>query len=177
MPAPKAHLPLDDLAPDDLSRQLRTEEGGFLKRRRGVLACSLAAAGAMGVISLYQVGLIRHLPEPPLPRLDADKVDAAGEAYGWLSTPDAVLGLASYATTAVLAAVGGRDRGRRRPWMPLALAAKAGADALAAAKLTRDQWTKHRAFCAWCLTAAGATFTSAALAWPEARDALRRLRG
>ncbi len=38
------------------------------------------------------MGIIEHLPEPPLPYFDADKVDAAAEAYAKLSTPDAVIG-------------------------------------------------------------------------------------
>lgn len=170
------HLALDELSPKQLSRQLRTQSGGFLSERRAVLGCSLVAAGSMAVISLYQLGIIRHLPEPPLPYFNADKVDASEEAYGWLSTPDGPLGLLSYAATAVLAAVGGRDRASRHPWMALALAAKAGTDAAAAAKLTVDQWTHHRAFCSWCLLAAGATFTSLAYTLPEARAAVRTLR-
>jgi uncharacterized membrane protein len=169
-------LSLDAVSPSDLSRQLRRGTGAFLRQRRGILGCSLAAAGAMGLIALYQMGLLRHLPEPPLPHFDADKVDASGEAYAWLSTPDGVLGLANYAVTAVLAAAGGRDRARRRPWLPLALAAKTGADALQAGRLSIDQWTQHRAFCFWCLGAAAATFAAAALAVPEARAALHTLR-
>ncbi len=50
-------------------------------------------------------------------------------------------------------------------------------DALGAGKLTVDQWTKHRAFCLWCLLAAGATFASVPLVLPEARAALRHPRG
>jgi hypothetical protein len=41
-----------------------------------------------------------------------------------------------------------------------------------AAKLTVDQWTKHRAFCFWCLTAATATFITLPLTWREARATL-----
>lgn len=167
-------VPLDDVPPDVLSRQLREGSGGFLQQRRRVLGGSLVAAAAMGVIALYQTGVIDHLPEPPLPFLDADEVDASEEAYQWLSTPDAVLGLANYAGTAVLAAMGGEDRVERRPWLPLALAAKAGLDAAQALNLSVDQWTRHRAFCTWCLLAAGASVTTAVLAWPEARTALQR---
>ena len=58
----------------------------------------------------------------------------------------------------ILAAMGGEDRAGQRPWLPLALAGKVALDALGAGKLTIDQWTKHRAFCLWCLLAAGATF-------------------
>lgn len=168
---------LSPRSPKALSRALRTGTSDALKKRRGVLALSLTAAGSMGLISLYQMGVIEHLPEPPLPFLDADKVDASEEAYAYFSAPDGVLGLASYAATAVLAAIGGPDRARTMPWLPLLAAVKTGADAAQAARLTRDQWTEHRAFCSWCLLAAAATFATVPLVIPEARDALRRLRG
>ncbi len=32
------------------------------------------------VVSLYQTGVISHLPDPPLPVFDADKVDASDYA-------------------------------------------------------------------------------------------------
>ena len=159
-----------------LSQQLRKGRNRTLARRRSVVALSLVSIGAMGVISLYQMGLIRHLPEPPLPRLNADKVDAAPEAYKILATPDAVLGLASYATTATLAAMGGEDRAARTPWIPLAFAAKVGLDAAQALKLTWDQWAKHKAFCSWCLLAAGATLATVPLVIPETKEALGHLR-
>lgn len=167
---------VDGLPPATLSRQLRTERGGFLRMRRGIVASSLAAAGAMGVVSLFQTGLLRRLPDLPGRLFDAERVDASEEAYAWFSTPDGLLGLASYAGTAVLAAMGGRDRARRVPWVPLVLAGKAGLDAVQAANLSVDQWTKHRAFCVWCLAAAGASFATAALAVPEARAAWQILR-
>ena len=53
------------------------------------------SAACMGVIALYQIGATKHVPEPPLPLLDADKVDASEEAYEKLSVGEAidVLGL------------------------------------------------------------------------------------
>ncbi|HWH70532.1 MAG TPA: vitamin K epoxide reductase family protein, partial [Candidatus Sulfotelmatobacter sp.] len=159
----------------ELSHQLRCESGAFLAQRRGILVLSLLATGAMGLIALYQMGVIKHLPEPPLPRLDADTIDASPEAYERLSTPDATLGAASYATTMVLAAMGSKDRARRQPWIPLALAGKVTFDVLQALRMTRVQWTKYRAFCFWCLVSAAATFASAPLVFGETREALRRL--
>ena len=135
------------MTPEALSRELRSGSGGFLPQRRAAVARSLLAAGAMMPIALYQTGIIPHLPGPPLPRLDADKVDAAGEAYVVLTTPDAILGVGSFAVTAALAAAGGKHRVDARPWLPLTLAAKMAVDAAFAAKLTLDQWTHHRAFC------------------------------
>ena len=163
------------IPPSMLSRQLRRSRSPRLRRRRGIVGLGLLAAGSMGVITLYQMGLIRHLPEPPLPGFDGDRVDASDEAYSHFEMPDAPIGLLSYAVTIALAASGSADRSRTRPWLPIALAAKAAIDALQAGKLTWDQWAKHRAFCSWCLLAAGATFAALPLTIPEARDAIDRL--
>lgn len=159
-----------------LSRTLREADGGHLRNRRRVAGLSLAAIGSMGVIAAYQLGLIEHLPDPPLPVFDADEVDAAPQAYQYLKMPDGVIGLASYAVTLGLAASGGEDRARTAPLIPIALAGKAAVDAANAAKLSVDQWTQHRAFCGWCLLAAGATFAALPFTLPEAGAALRRLR-
>ncbi|MGI8765750.1 MAG: vitamin K epoxide reductase family protein [Gemmatimonadaceae bacterium] len=146
-----------------------------MERRRKVVGLSLVAAAAMGLIAAYQTGIIKHLPEPPLPLLDADKVDASSEAYAKLSVPDGILGLGSYAVTMGLAAMGGSNRAKKAPWIPLALAAKVAADSVNAGKLTVDQWTKHRAFCSYCLLSAAVTFAMVPLVLPEARTALRQI--
>jgi len=156
-----------------LSRELRTESSPDLRRRRGVVALSLTASAAMGLIALYQTGIIKQIPEPPLPLLNAEKVNGSAQAYRKFAAPDAVLGLGSYAATMTLASIGGKDRVHEMPLLPLALAAKVAFDVANAAKLTVDQWTKHRAFCIWCLIAASATFAMAPLVVPEAIAAAR----
>lgn len=158
-----------------LSSYLREGTDAALRRRRAVVALSAVSITSMIVITLYQTGLIPHLPEPPLPNMDADKVDASPEAYAILRTPDAALGAASYAATLVLAAMEGKQRASETPLIPLMLAAKATGDAVMAAKLSVDQWTKHKAFCFWCLTAAAATFATVPLVLPEARVAWKTL--
>lgn len=164
------------MKPAKLSHELRTGDGEYLEARRKVLGLALGAAGCMGVISLYQMGMIGHLPEPPLPHLDADLVDASSEAYADLDAPDAVLGFASYAATMALAAMGGPERARTLPWLPLAMAGKVAIDAVQAGRLSVEQWTNHRAFCSWCLTAAGLTFAAVPAVLPEARAAWSQLR-
>jgi hypothetical protein len=160
----------------ELSRLLRHGSGRFLIHRRGIIGLALTAASSMGLITLYQTGLIRHLPEPPLARLDSDKITASKEAYALVSTPDAALGLLSYATTMTLAAMGGPDRARARPALPLLLLAKVGLDTWQAGRRTVHQWTRHRALCSYCLVAAGATLAMVPLVLPEASCALQTLR-
>lgn len=159
-----------------VSDDLRRATTPHLRRRWRQTALTLGAAGAMGVVALYQTGILRHLPDPPLPGLDSDKVDASGEAYESLKTPDATLGLASYGATLALIGMGGADRARQQPLIPLLAAAKVAADGVGAAWLTAEQITKHRALCFYCLLASAAVWAALPQALPEARDAWRTLR-
>jgi len=159
-----------------VSDALRRGADAFLSRRRRTAALCLASIGSLGVVAAFQNGLIRHLPEPPLPGLDADRVDASGEAYQYLKTPDAALGMASTAVTLILAGMGDADRHQRRRWIPLALAAKALLDASFGLFLTAEQATKHRKFCSFCLLAALANLAAVPQTWPEARAAWRNRR-
>ncbi len=162
--------------PEELSQQLRNGTGAYMAQRRGIVSLSLVAIGSMSLITLYQMGVIKHLPEPPLPYLDADKVDASAEAYSRFSTPDGILGVGNYAVTMGLAAMGGQERSRNQPWIPLVLAAKVGFDVSQAIRLFFDQKTKQRAFCSWCLLAAGTTLAIVPLTIPETLAAIRELR-
>ena len=163
------------MRPEELSRQLRRGSGGYLALRRGVVGLSLAAAGSLGLVTLYQTGLIKHVPEPPFPYLDADAVDAAPEAYTRLSIPDGVLGIGNHTLTMALAAAGGEDRAATQPWLPLTLAAKVAFDAFVAYETTVEQWEAHRAFCLWCLISAGASVATVPLVLPESWAALREV--
>ncbi len=169
-------LRLSESEAQDFSLELRTDGSKSTRHRRAIAGLSMLGGASLGLIALYQMGIIKRLPEPNLPFLKAEKVDASPEAYEWLFTPDAVLGIASYGATMVLVAMGGKDRAKKQPYIPIALAAKTALDAFNAARLTRDQWTRHRAFCIWCLIAAGATFAAVPFVVPETLEALRNLR-
>ncbi len=97
-------------AAEALSDALRRGEGDFLAERRRTALLQTAAAAALAVVGLYQFGVLRSVPELPLPGLDADRVDASGEAYVLLRTPDSTLGVASAGVSLVLAGMGGAKR-------------------------------------------------------------------
>ena len=164
-------------AAERVSDDLRRGTGSFLEQRRRVAGLTSLATAALGVVALYQFGLVRRVPEPSLPFLGADAVDASGEAYQQLKTPDAALGLLSAGITLVLAGMGDRDRARTSPWGPVALAAKSAADAGGGLYLLAEQITKHRKICSWCTVAALAQLATLPLALPEARAAVRHLVG
>lgn len=166
---------MSDLAARALSRELRESNAPFVRDRRWTVGLSLAAMGSLAVVSLYQMGIIRRVPEPPLPYLDADAVDAAPEAYATLAMPDGILGLLSYAATAALAAAGSSDRAKHHPILPLGLASKVAFDTAISGKLTMDQWTQHRAWCLWCLAASAATLATVPRVIPETRKAAEQV--
>ena len=160
----------------ELSSELRYGDHPYLRSRRVIFGLCSAAAATLGVIALYQMGILKHLPKAPLPMMDAEKINSSPEAYSKLSTPDAALGVASYAVTMVLAAMGPSDRAQRYPLVPLAMAGKLGLDALNAGRLAVNERRKHRSLCSWCLVAVGATFAAAPFAIGEAREAWNELR-
>jgi uncharacterized membrane protein len=127
--------------------------------------------------TLYQTGIIRRLPDPPLPGIDSNKVDASDYAYKRMQTPDGLIMLANYAATACLAGAGGKDRARSHPLLPIATALKTLADSALAVKLAREEWGDNRALCAYCQVATACSLASAVLALPEAAEAVRNLLG
>lgn len=163
-------------AAEAVSDDLRRGAGELLDRRRRLARLSLTSIAAFSGVAAYQTGVLRHIPEPPIGLLDADAVDASGEAYQRLKTSDAALGVASSAVTLALIAMGDARRAKERPWVPLAMAAKVGLDALGGIYLTAEQATKHRRFCGWCLVASVSYVAMVPQVLPEARVALRRLR-
>lgn len=167
--------PVSRPSPRQLSRQLRTENDPRLRRRRWIVGLSYLGATMGQIVGLYQVGVLRRLPDPPVDVFDSSGVDASDYAYRRMQTPDGLMMVATYAVTALLAGAGGRDRARTDPWLPIALAAKALYDAGVTVKLGREEWADNRALCAYCQTATAASFASAALSLPEAVEALRGL--
>ncbi len=159
-----------------VSDALRRQQSSHLTARRRVALLQTVATAALSVVGLYQFGLLRRVPEPSLPGLGADAVDASGEAYALLHTPDSTLGIASAGVSLVLAGMGGPRRATEHPLIPLALFAKSLADAVGGLYLTAEQLTKHKKVCSWCTVSAAALVATVPAAWPEARDALRAVR-
>ena len=161
----------------ELSRDLRGGAGDFLRHRRVAASLTLVGMASLAAISLYQMGIYKRLLEPSIPVLDAEKVNGSAEAYGILNTPDAVLGLGSYAATLGLIAMGGPNRAQSQPWIPLALAAKSSLDSFQAGALTGKSWLKFRAFSLYSLVTALCTFLVLPVVLPEARAAWKEMKG
>jgi hypothetical protein len=57
-----------------LQRQLQHEEDGDLERRRAIVGVSFCWNGRDECLSAFQIGLVKHLPDPPVRGFDSDKV-------------------------------------------------------------------------------------------------------
>ena len=162
-------------SPAQLSDELRNATSPDLRRRRWIVGLSLLGSTIGQIVALYQVGIVRHLPDPPGRLFDSTRVNASTYAYKRLQMPDAVLMIGTYAATAALAAAGGKDRAERAPLLPVALAAKTLFDVATNLTLAREEWQENRALCAYCQTASLLSLASAMLAMPEAARGLRTL--
>ena len=163
-------------AAEAVSDALRRGSDPFLDGRRRTAVLQTAAAGTLAVVGLYQFGVLRSVPELPLPGLASDRVDASGEAYLMLHTPDAALGIASAGVSLVLAGMGSAERYEEQPWIPLALLGKSLVDAAGSGYLFAEQVTKHKRLCSWCTVSAGLLLATVPAVLPEARAAWKAWR-
>jgi len=161
--------------PSELSRELRLYRSPDLHRRRWLVGLSLAGVAIGQIVGLYQTGILRRLPDPPVGPFDSNKVNASDYAYKRLQVPDAFLMIGTYAVTAALAAAGSEDRAREAPWLPVAAAAKTAYDVATNLRLAREEWQGNKALCAYCQTATLISVASAVLAMPEAVRGVRQM--
>ncbi len=166
---------MQSLTPNQLGQDLREGSSEFLKRRRGIVGLSLFSCSVLGAVALYQIGIVKTLPEPRGRAFNVKKVNGSGQAYAMFAIPDAFLGLVSYSVTACLAGLGSEKRWQTHPLMPIGMGLKLLADATFAGKLTVDECTKFRAFSLWSVLAAAATMTALPFAFPEVKAAVLKL--
>jgi uncharacterized membrane protein len=159
-----------------LRHELQETENDDLKLRRGVIGLSLLGMAAMTAVSLLQTGIVKHLPDPPFESFDSDKINSSDTAYKF-GVPDGAVSLSDLAFNIPLAAYGGADRARRQPWVPLLAAGKAMVAAVAASWYFYQMPAKEKKWCGYCIVGALCNFGILALTLPEARKAIKALRG
>lgn len=157
--------------PAEVRGSLRRDDDEGIRRRRAVVGWSLVGMTAMGIVSLLQTGIVKHLPDPPFPRFDSDKANLSDAAFK-AGTPDGTIALASLAANIPIAAFGGSDRAAQRPWISLVAAAKAAIDAAGAGAYFYRMASKKDPWCAYCIVGALSNFAVLGLTASEARNAV-----
>jgi uncharacterized membrane protein len=120
-----------------------------------VSACC-AALATLAPVAFYQTGLISHLPDPPLPIFQSERIVSSKAAHP-IGVPDSLLGLANFGATLALILLA-----RRSPLSRRLLGAKLSVDAVAAAFNVGRQVVRFRALCFWCT---GTSLATAAMVW------------
>ena len=160
---------------DAIRAALRAPDGDrSLRRRRWLTA--LAAAGLVdaGIMALYQMGVIRRLPDPPLPHFDSGAVIGSRAAYA-LGAPDATLNVLQLAATMVLAGAGGTRASGRSPWHGLILGLTTLGGAVGAAAYLYNMIARQKRGCVYCLPAEAISFAMLPLGLGELREAVGAL--
>lgn len=122
-------------------------------RRRHLAAFfSLFGCASMIPVSLLQLGVVKRLPDLPLPGFNSQKVNLSPEAFP-AGIPDGPLALAAFAANLPLLGLSRHSRSAL-----ISLRAKASVDGLIAARYVYLMPAKEKAWCIYCLTAASASF-------------------
>ncbi len=106
-------------------------------------ACCTALATLVPV-SLYQAGVLGHLPDPPCSLFDSQRITTSKAAHPF-GIPDGPLGLASFGATLALILLA-----KRHPNAKKILGAKLTLDASAAAFNACRQVISFGKLCSWC---------------------------
>ena len=82
--------------------KIRNDSSEATSYRRQLAALSALGLADFSLISLFQLGYIRHMPDFPGEVFDTEKVNSSKDAV-LLGMPDGVISLGSYAATMLLA--------------------------------------------------------------------------
>jgi len=156
-----------------LGLELREDRSAEMQRRRWVVGLSMLGVTLAQLMALQQTGVVKRLPDLPLPGEDSNRVHEDAHAYKRLATPNAILQVISFGATAALAAMSGSDRARRQPWLPLALFAKTGYDSFIAVKQAQEAVGRKQRVSSYAAVSALSSFACLAIAAIDAATAGR----
>lgn len=133
-----------------IKNELRIKENPELEIKRKLAI--LASLGLLDfiVISLYQLGVIRRLPDLPVKGIDSNYVNASKEAYK-MGLPDGPVSAAVYAIILVLIGVKGTKRSGREPIWDVLLGGAIAANAGGALDYLRVMIFKQKKICLYCV--------------------------
>lgn len=111
----------------------------------GACCCALVS---LIPVSMYQLGVVGSLPDPPSSIFNSERITSSKAAHPF-GIPDSLLGIASFSTTLALILLA-----RRHKQAKVLLGAKLTLDASAAAFNASRQVISFGKLCSWCTATA-----------------------
>ncbi len=155
---------------------LRNDESEDLDRRRKIICLSAIGLVDFSIISLYQTGVIKSLPDLPFEIFDSNKVNASKSAYRF-GAPDGPISATVYGLTMVLASAGGGEHAGRKPVFDVLLGGAVAGNAAGAIFYLYDMTFKQKKICLYCVTGAAINIASAIIIIPTVLKSLKKLFG
>lgn len=157
-----------------IRKSLREGSSDDLERRRKLICLSAIGLADFSIISLYQTGVIKSLPDIPLSIFDSNKVNASESAYQ-LGVPDGPVSSLAYSAVMVLASAGGSESSGRKPVFDVALGATVAGNAVGAVFYLSNMIFKQKKICLYCVTGAAINIASAIIIAPVVLKSLKKL--
>jgi uncharacterized membrane protein len=155
--------------PASIRDTLREGSSISLDNRRKIIFLAAMGLCDFALISLYQSGVIKKLPDLPLPYFDSNEVNASKKAYA-SGLPDGTSGALMYAVTMMLASYGGdRNSGREKIWDRLLMGA-AAIGSVAGLQYLYDMAFKQKKICMYCVGGAFLNLSMHSYAWNELKE-------
>lgn len=154
--------------------QLRKGKSKSLRRRRTIALLSVFGILDFIVISLYQIGVIRHMPDVPGKIFDSDKANGSKDAYV-MGVPDGPISLFLYALNIVLASAGGSRTSGRHPIFDILSGGVIFGSVLGGIHYMLNMIFKQQKACVYCIFGALLNFAMIPPLMPELRKSLREI--
>jgi uncharacterized membrane protein len=153
------------MRPAAIRHELLNGRDEDLQRRRKILGLSAFGLLDFALLSLYQAGVIKRLPDLPFPAFDSNKVNASLDAYQ-MGAPDATISAWIYATNMVLSTAGGSEHSGRKPIHDLLLGTTIAANAAGALYYLYNMAFFQKKICPYCIAGAAVNIASAVIMKP-----------
>ena len=157
-----------------IRNELRNGTTSDLSEKRKIILLSVLGLIDFSIISLYQTGIIKRLPDIGHPWFDSNKVNASEDAY-MFGAPDGPISATAYAATMVFASAGGTNRTGRKPGLDLALGATIAGNAAGAIYYLYNMAFRQKKICLYCVTGAAINIASAIIIAPTLIKSLRNI--
>ncbi|WP_439883310.1 vitamin K epoxide reductase family protein [Pontibacter sp. MBLB2868] len=138
--------------------KIRKDDTTATQMRREIAALSAVGLVDFSLISLFQMGYIKKLPDIPAKIFDTHKVNTSKDAV-LFGMPDGVISLGGYAGTMFLAMAATRFRKQSR-LLDVAMGGIVLGQAAGAAQYMVHMATKQKRICIYCLTGMVINFSS-----------------